>query len=100
MNRRTLKKLCRRAMAELIRDHGCSADQFLRAHGDETVDAPCTMERRFSEHGFMTPLRGTPLLWRQVSIEYDEWDCFLPIDELSKVKAYQNFDPIAEGLAA
>lgn len=93
MNRRTLKKHCQRAMVTLIRDHRYKAADFSRARGDETLDAPAGMERRFVERSGMLkpgPLKGTPLLWEKASYEYDEWDCRLPSQVLADIEYWEN----------
>jgi hypothetical protein len=94
MNRRTLKKMCKRAMEALIAEHGYDRASFVQSDGETSIDAPRGMERRFVRNGFLEPgpLKGTWLHERRVSVEYDEWDCFLPTDELSQILVYQNFD--------
>lgn len=94
MNLRTLKKHCIRAKATLIAEHGYREDAFSPASGEETIDAPSRMERRFVCRGFLDPgpLKGTPLLWSRTSYECDDWDCFLPTELLAQIKAWENFD--------
>lgn len=102
MNRRTLKKKCRRAMAILIEQHGYGADSFKPADREEAVYAPAAMERRFVRHGFLNPgpLKGTPLLWTKDSYEYDEWSANLPCEVLNEIEFWQNFEPSEKDLAA
>ncbi len=92
MNRRTLKKKCSRAMSVLIAKHGYHAERFHAADGDETIDAPCRMEKRFVRHGFISPgvLKGTMLLWERTSYEYDEWDCTLPTEVLAEIEHWDS----------
>ena len=92
MNRRTLKKKCKRAMAVLIEKHGYRPDQFLPADGWEAIDAPKSMEGRFVRRGFLEPgpLKGTPLLWCQVSYECDEWDADLPTRVLADIEFWES----------
>ncbi len=94
MNRRTLKKHCIGAKAVLIARHGYSEAAFSAARGDESIYAPSAMERRHVSNGFLDPgpLKGTPVLWERVSVEYDEWDCFLATERLEQIEAYENFD--------
>lgn len=93
MNRRTLKKKCQRAMAILVAKYGYSPDQFSPSDGHDAIDAPSRMERRFVDGNWLNPgpLKGTPLFWRKVSCEYDEWDAKLPTDELSDLEHWSNF---------
>ena len=94
MNRRILKKHCKRAMTTLIEKHGYSTKTFIPAQGEESIDAPAGMKGRGvltyldGSAGWLNPgpLKGTPLIWRQVSYEYDEWDCFLPSLELAEIE--------------
>lgn len=101
MNRRTLKQHCRRAVRILIAEHGCRAEDFQPSDGEEAVDAPTRMERRFVEHGFLHPgpLAGTPLLWLKASYEYDEWDAHLPSEFLKEILVWADFEPSAEEIA-
>lgn len=94
MNLRTLKKHCIRAKAVLIAEHGYREDAFSPASGEETIDPPFGMERRFVRYGFLYPgpLKGTPLLWTRTSYECDDWDCSLPTELLAQIKASENFD--------
>lgn len=88
MNRRILKKRCKRALAALIEKHGYSAETFIPAQGEESIDAPAGMKGRGVSAGWLNPgpLKGTPLIWRRVTYEYDEWDCFLPSLELAEIE--------------
>lgn len=88
MNLRTLKKHCKRAVAVLIEKHGYEASNFTPADGAEAFYAPPKMERRFVRNGFLCPgvLKGTPVIWRRVSAEYDEWDCSLPSELLADIE--------------
>lgn len=96
MNRRILKKLCKRAMAVLIAEHGFTADAFSPSDGQETVGAPKGMDRRHVCKGTGSlhpgPLKGTPICWQRTSIEYDEWDCELPTAILADIIFWNNFD--------
>lgn len=94
MNRRTLKKLCHRAKAELIATGQFNASDFDSADGEETIDAPRGMETRFIRNGFLEPgpLKGTPLMWFRTSYEYDEGDYKLPTAILADIKLWENFD--------
>ena len=87
MNRRILKKRCKRAMEILIRDHGYKPAAFRLATGDESIDAPTAMEAQFQRHGFLEPgpLPGTPLLWVRTSYECEEWDARLPCQRLEDI---------------
>lgn len=88
MNRRTLKKHCKRAMKVLIERHGFPADSFHPADGDETLEAPNGMERRFVRRIWLEPgpLPGTMLLWLRTSYECEEWDCELPSETLATLE--------------
>lgn len=94
MNRRILKKQCKRAMRILIERHGYRRDDFVAAEGDESIDAPTNMERRFVKtylpggNSWLHPgpLKGTPLLYEQTSYEYDEWDARLPTHILNEIE--------------
>jgi hypothetical protein len=89
MNRRTLKKKCKRAMQVLIEVHGYPVSDFARASSDETLDAPPSMEKRFvRSSGFFSALKGTWLRWYQCSYEYDEWECELPSEKLREIEFY------------
>lgn len=92
MNRRTLKKKCQRAMQALIERHHYPVKSFVMADGEEAIDAPPNMERRFVRHGFMNPgvLKGTPLLFERASHEYDEWDYALPSRRLDEIELWEN----------
>ena len=94
MNRRTLKKHCKRAVSALIAEHGFRADQFKPSDGEEAVSTPFGMERQFDRNGFLDPgpLKGTPLLWQRTSYEYDEWDAYLPSQVLNDLKFWADFD--------
>lgn len=101
MNLRTLKKLCKRAIPELIAKHRYRPEDFLPADGSESVYAPPGMEKRFVRNGFLDngPLKGTPLLWVKTSYEYDEWDAILPCEMLREIKFWENWEPSPEELA-
>lgn len=99
MNRRTFKKHCQRARDTLIARHGYRPENFDLARGDETLDAPHGMERRYAEHGFIQPLRGTPLLWRECPI-YSDGDYVSPHSVLQDIELWEKFEPTAEDLAA
>ena len=91
MNRRIHKKLCKRAMATLIKDHGWRPEDFTYLKfGDEiTWDAPANMERRCSRghsDGFFTPLKGTPGRLERTSYEYDEWEFKSPVAILDQIE--------------
>lgn len=88
MNRRTLKKKCHRAVRVLVEKHGYSLRQFKPSDGEESIDAPVGMERRFVRGNWLEPgpLKGTPLLWEKTSYEYDEWDAELPTEVLAKIE--------------
>ena len=96
MNRRTLKKHCKRAASILIEKHGYDPKDFHPADGDECIYAPTNMERRYKRGGdgyFWLepgPLKGTMLLWERVSVEYDEWDCKFPNEVLSDIELWEN----------
>jgi hypothetical protein len=105
MNRRILKKRCKRAMEILIREHGYKPKDFAPSNGHESVYAPGGMEkqrtrRRWDVEGFLNPgpLKGTPLLWERTSYEYDEWDAKLPTEVLAKIEMWASITP--EDLAA
>lgn len=102
MNRRVLKKRCKRAMEVLIANHGYRPDQFQRSDGQESIYTPAGMDKQFDERGFLEPgpLKGTPLLWEQVSYEYDEWDAKLPTEVLSDIIFWSNFKPSAADVAS
>lgn len=90
MNRRTLKKHCKRAVPILIERYGYKPDAFNPADGSETVDAPTSMERRNVRHGFLEPgpLPGTPVCWL---IDYfGEGDCYLPSEMLKDREFEEN----------
>ena len=89
MNRRTLKKRCRRAMTALVDGHHFPRRAFVSATGEETLDAPAAIERRFVHHGFMSALKGTPLLLVRTSYECDAWSHRLPIDALAEIELVQ-----------
>ena len=93
MNRRTLKKRCKRAMAVLIKEYAYRPDQFAPACGDEAIDAPAGMERRHVWSDWLEPgpLKGTPLYYYRTSWECDEWGCQLPTDVLSELEHWSNF---------
>lgn len=93
MNRRTLEKHCARAMQTLIAEHGYRADQFSPSDGEESIDAPSGMERRFVWRGWLRPgpLRGTMLLWRKTSYETDEWEPILPTQMLADIQLWSDF---------
>jgi hypothetical protein len=101
VNRRTLKKICRRAMETLIRDHRYDPGDFKPADGSETIYAPPGMERQYVDHHWLRdgPLKGTPLLWVRTSYEYDEWDARLPFEVLCDVEFWSTFEPTAAELA-
>lgn len=86
MNRRILKKQCKRAVEILVAHHGYRARDFAPATGDETIDAPIGMERRAVRRGFLEPgpLAGTPLYW-----SHDYWsqdaDAYLPTHVLEDI---------------
>ena len=92
MNRRTLKKKCWRAAKVLIEKHGYQPSDFKPSYGQETIDAPSKMERRFVDGNWLNPgpLKGTPLLWEKVSYEYDEWEAKLPVDVLADIEHWAN----------
>ncbi len=102
MNRRTLKKKCRRAMEALIARHGYARDSFVASDGGESIYAPPGMERRFDRNGFLDPgpLKGTMLLWQKTSYEYDEWDAALPSEVLREVEFWEVYQPTDEDLRA
>ncbi|BCW88034.1 hypothetical protein sos41_11720 [Alphaproteobacteria bacterium SO-S41] len=102
MNLRTLKKHCRRAVAILIAEHGYRPDDFLPAAGEETLDAPIGMEARFVRNGFLSPgpLAGTPLAWARGWYGSEGEEPVLPIDVLSEIILWRDFEPTAEDLAA
>lgn len=93
MNRRTLKKHCKRAMETLIAKHGYSRASFSRATGDETVDAPCGMERRYVRNDFLEPgpLNGTMLLWESYVAGDGDWN--LPIVVLQEIEVWEEITP-------
>jgi hypothetical protein len=101
MNLRIIKKQCKQAMAVLIAEHGYKPSDFQPADGGESIYAPCGLEKRFDRNGFLEPgpLPGTPLLWRKVSYEYDDWDAFLPSEELRDIIHWANFRPSKEEIA-
>ncbi|MDN5006425.1 hypothetical protein ACFQZO_37060 [Bradyrhizobium sp. GCM10027634] len=101
MNLRILKKQCKQAMVVLIAEHGYKPCQFVAADGDESVYAPVGMEARHDRNGFLQPgpLPGTPLIYRRVSVEYDEWDSFLPSEELRDIIHWMHFRPSKEEVA-
>jgi hypothetical protein len=93
MNRRTLKKHCKRAMETLIAKHGYRRAGFSQADGEETVYAPAGMERRHVRHGFLHPgaLKGTWLYW---SADYfGEGDYDLPISILREIQLWEGMTP-------
>jgi hypothetical protein len=79
MNRRILKKRCKRAMEVLIAEHRFPRAAFHPATGDETVAAPAGIDPRFDWHGFLEPgpLKGTPLYWAKDPMSQDA-DAHLP----------------------
>ncbi len=93
MNRRTLKKHCKRAMETLIQKHGYARGSFMQAVGDETLDAPCEMERRYVRNDFLEPgpLKGTWLLWE--SYHSGDGDWCLPISLLRDIEAWERLTP-------
>lgn len=88
----TLKDRCESAMRELIAKHGYGLHDFGRAHGDEAIDAPADLDARFSQNGFIEPgpLKGTALLFRRTSYEYDEWDYELPSGCLAEIELWSS----------
>lgn len=75
MNLRQLKKASKRAALKLAAEFPGQYD-ISPSDGGETLDRPHRVIRSRSESpGFITPMRGTPLVWRRASYEYDEWDC-------------------------
>jgi hypothetical protein len=91
MNRRTLKKHCDRARRVLIAEHGYKPADFERAKGEESVDAPPAMERRFvTGFGFLDPgpLKGTWLLWEKCDYYSNDWDCKLPLEHLREIELW------------
>lgn len=101
MNRRTLKKACKRAVPILIAQHRYKPEDFTPAEGDESIYAPPGMEKRFVRHGFIElgPLKGTPLLWVKTSYEYDEWDSTLPSEMLREIEFWATWEPTPEEIA-
>ncbi|MBN8960559.1 MAG: hypothetical protein J0H71_05460 [Rhizobiales bacterium] len=103
MNRRTLKKHCRRAMAILIDQYGYNEKDFQPSNGEETIDAPLRMERRFVRDGWLEPglLKGTPLHWPIYDHPYDDGGPKLPSDILAELRMWENTsdDEIREMLA-
>lgn len=101
MNRRTLKKLCKRAVPILIAKHRYKPEDFTPADGDESIYAPPGMEKQFVRHGFIElgPLKGTPLLWVKTSYEYDEWDATLPSEMLRDIEFWATWEPTPEDIA-
>lgn len=101
MNRRTLKKHCKRAMEVLIRDHCYHPDDFTLSDGDDSLDAPRGMERRFVRNGFLEPgpLKGTPIVWDKVDYFSNDMDCALPSEVLRDLEFWATFEPSAEDLA-
>lgn len=95
MNRRTLKKLCKRAREVLIERHGYGPGDFAPASGEEVVDAPHGMERRYVRRGILDPgpLKGTPLLWERCSYESDDADAHLPIATLHTIDFWASQHP-------
>lgn len=93
MNRRTLKKLCKRATATLVNQYAYRPDQFAPSDGQEAVDAPAGMERRSVWKGWLHPgpLKGTPLYYYRTSWECEEWGCKLPTDVLAELEHWSNF---------
>lgn len=92
MNRRILKKHCARAREILIAEHRYRPGDFVRADGEESIDAPRNMPaRQVRPHGWLEPgpLKGTWLLWQQASVEYDEWDLKLPTDVLADINVWR-----------
>ncbi|RVT96206.1 hypothetical protein EOD42_13905 [Rhodovarius crocodyli] len=95
MNRRILKKQCKRAMEVLIQHHGYRASSFKAATGDECIVVLAKgFDRRQLDDGrpepdwawlHPGPLKGTPLFYRQVNHEHDEWDHKLPTEELADI---------------
>lgn len=94
MNRRTLKKHCKRAVPILIAEYGYHETDFMPADGSETIDAPTRMERQYVERGFLKPgaLRGTMIIWQRTSYEYDEWDCKLASELLDEIRWVEKQD--------
>lgn len=84
MNRRTMKKIEKRAMARLITEFDYPASNFFMADGEESIDAPTKMEGSFVSGGFLSPgpLKGTPLVEIGPSYMYGEYDIHLPSDIL------------------
>lgn len=101
MNLRIIKKQCKQAMAILIAEHGYRPSDFLPADGEEAVYAPCGMEKRYERHGFLEPgpLPGTPILWKKASYEYDEWDAYLPSEELRDIIHWSHYRPSKDEIA-
>ncbi|NEV79295.1 hypothetical protein DYI24_19885 [Rhodopseudomonas sp. BR0C11] len=79
-------------MAELIAKHGFFPRDFVKSDGQESIDTPIGMERRFDRNGWLNPgpLKGTPLLLVQTSVECDEWDCKLPTDALEEIDLWRD----------
>lgn len=73
MNRRILKKRCKRAVEVLIAEHGYRRADFHPSGGEESIDAPPGMEARFVRRGWMEPgaLKGTPLYYAPGDREAD-----------------------------
>jgi hypothetical protein len=102
MNRRIYKKLCKRAMATLIAEHGYRVRQFKFARKvDELIaDAPTNMERRARDRGvrrgtysdFFTLLKGTPGIWLAAGPEGGDGGFEPAIETLNFLEAY-SLDP-------
>jgi hypothetical protein len=101
MNRRILKKRCKRAMEILIAEHGYSLRDFSPSDGQEAVSAPHAMEKRSVWAAWLQPgpLKGTPMLWRRTSYECDEWDCDLPSEFLRDLIFWTHWRPSRAELA-
>jgi hypothetical protein len=101
MNLRTLKTQCKRAREVLIEHHGVKARYFLKATGDESIDAPRGMELRFDRGGWLDPgpLPGTPLYWAGPGYDDDGDDPQLPTDLLAEITMWQHWKPSAAEIA-
>ena len=87
MDLRELKKQCRLAVDALVKDHGYKRDQFVKADGSETFDAPTDLAEKYQLNGFIDPgvHKGTLVYWCRCSHEYDEWECKLPSEILADI---------------
>ncbi|MGQ9367728.1 hypothetical protein [Azospirillum sp. ST 5-10] len=92
MNLRILKKLSKRAVKILCERHGYKLGDFTTANGDETTDVPARGWPRHQRERvagrslpFVSLLKGTPLVYRRVSYEHDEWDFRTAFEELREL---------------